>query len=144
MLDVPLQNDFKTPLIQEMINSSQGKIDSYWMAAGCIPQFMGHTMAPMVHTIADNSTDRLQFLVMLQKLYKESGRSDVFAKIINSKSTNGYTVLVYIESAHENNRFAKFEEPAINKLLKYSFHSDIFVFLLMFLIKKFSILVILI
>lgn len=114
------EKDFKKKMLDSMKDTAiNGNVDRYWKEAGCEPKYIGQTMSPLVHVMAENSTDRMQYMVYLKKYYVAKNDIATFKKIINAKNTQGQTVLDYIQYALKNMNFVKEEEKGLNEFVKF-------------------------
>ena len=114
------EKDFNKKMMDSMKETaSNGNVDNYWQEAGCEAQYMAQTMSPLVHVIAENSTDRMQFMVYLRKYYANKKDLGTFKKIVNAKNSQGQTVLDYIQHAFNNRRFVSMEEKGLNEFIKF-------------------------
>lgn len=114
------EKDFNKKMMDSMKETAvNGNIDGYWQEAGCEPMYIAQTMSPLIHVIAENSTDRMQYMLYLKKYYTNKKDPGTFKKIINSKNSRGQTVLDYIQYAFNNRRFANIEEKGLNEFIKF-------------------------
>lgn len=114
------EKQFHKKMLAPMSEKSFGSHpDRYWTEAGCEPRYIADTWSPIPHIIAENATDRMQFLVYLKKVYVARNDLATFKKIINSKNSQGQTVLDYIQYVWSTQRYIKEEEPALNAFAKY-------------------------
>ena len=114
------EKDFNKKMMDSMKETAvNGNIDGYWQEAGCEPMYIAQTMSPLIHVIAENSTDRMQYMLYLKKYYTNKKDPGTFKKIINSKNSRGQTVLDYIQYAFNNRRFANMEEKGLNEFIKF-------------------------
>nr|BDT28189.1 hypothetical protein BHI3_16550 [Bacteriovorax sp. HI3] len=114
------EKDFNKKMLDSMKETAvNGNIDGYWQEAGCEPMYIAQTMSPLIHVIAENSTDRMQYMLYLKKYYTNKKDPGTFRKIINSKNSQGQTVLDYIQYAFNNRRFANIEEKGLNEFIKF-------------------------
>ncbi|MBC7539401.1 MAG: hypothetical protein H7281_11315 [Bacteriovorax sp.] len=112
--------DFKKKIADQMPKTAtDGNMDRYWLEPGCEPRYIAGTMSPIIHLTAENSTDRMQFVQYLKKLYETKNDLATFKKILNSKNTQGQTVLDYIQYIYSNKRFIPQEEAGLNAFVKY-------------------------
>ena len=114
------EKEFLTKMIIPMAEKSFGSSpDRYWTEAGCETRYIPETFSPIPHIIAENTTDRMQFMHYLKKIYVAKNDLSAFKKIINSKNTQGQTVLDYMHHVWSINRYIMEEEPALNEFAKY-------------------------
>jgi predicted dithiol-disulfide oxidoreductase (DUF899 family) len=112
--------DFKKEFTDDMPKTAiDGNVDRYWLEPGCEPLYIAHTMSPIIHLTAENSTDRMQFVQYLKKIYEAKNDLTTFKKILNAKNTQGQTVLDYIQYIYSNKRFIPQEEAGLNTFIKY-------------------------
>lgn len=121
LIEVPRnEKEFLKKMIIPMAEKSFGSSpDRYWTEAGCEPRYIPETLSPIPHIIAENTTDRMQFMHSLKKIYVAKNDLATFTKIINSKNTQGQTVLDYMHYVWSTNRYIEEEEPALNEFAKY-------------------------
>lgn len=112
------EKDFKRKMLESMAKTGAG-VDRFWQASGCEPRYIPKTSSPLIHLIAENSTDRMQYIIFLQKYYTEKRDPASFKKALNSKNSQGQTVLDYIQYVYSNKRFNTAEEPGLNAFVKY-------------------------
>ena len=114
------EKEFLKKMIVPMAAKSFGSSpDRYWTEAGCEARYIPDTFSPIPHVIAENTTDRMQFMHYLKKIYVAKNDLATFKKIINSKNTKGQTILDYIHHVWSIKRYIKEEEPALNEFVKY-------------------------
>ena len=114
------EREFKRRILDPMLlTSKNNNIDKYWTEAGCEPSNLANTMSPILHIIAENSTDRMQFVEFLQKYYIAKNDRATFVRILNARNTNGQTVLDYIQHSYSTRRFIKAEEAGLNKFVQF-------------------------
>lgn len=114
------ERDFKKRMIDAMAKTAtDGNMDAYWTEPGCEPNYIANTSSPLIHIVAQNSTDRMQYMVYLQKYYTARNDFTTFRKILNAKNTQGQTVLDYIQHSFSGRRFARQEEPGLNEFIKF-------------------------
>ena len=114
------EKEFLKKMIIPMAEKSFGSSpDRYWTEAGCEPRYIPETLSPIPHIIAENTTDRMQFMHYLKKIYVARNDLATFKKIINSKNTQGQTVLDYMHYVWSNDRYIEEEEPALNEFARY-------------------------
>ena len=113
--------DIKKRLIEPMKKSSFSP-DQYFTAAGCEPQLVGATSMPIIHMVAENTTQRLDLLKVIHKYYTQerTDKPSVWLKVINAKNNRGWTVLDYLTYLLVNKKLAKEEEEGVNKFLKFA------------------------
>lgn len=121
LMEVPRnEKEFLKKMVVPMKEKSFGSNpDRYWTEAGCEPRYIPETLSPIPHIIAENTTDRMQFMHSLKKIFTAKNDLATFKKIINAKNTQGQTVLDYIQYVWSNGRYIKEEEPALNEFAKY-------------------------
>ena len=98
--DPPAWNTKKKFLepMEEAAASIGRKAEDILLNPYCEPRYIGATLAPILHLMAENTTDRLAFLVEIRKYFLEKRqRPDIWRAMVNSKNTRGMTVLDYIE-----------------------------------------------
>lgn len=110
--DIDGARDFRKRMLEPM--QQAGTVDRTWTYAGCEPSYISSTMSPIIHIIAENSTDRLEQLVELRKYYVDvKDNPAVWLLIVNSTNTKGQTVLDYMEYIEQTKRFVPIERPGI-------------------------------
>ncbi len=114
------ERDFKRKIIVPMTaESPDGNMDKFWLGSHCESRYQTDTRSPIAHVAAENSTDRLVYMVALHKIYADKNDLATFTKIINAKNSRGQTTLDYISFMVSNKNLLKIEEPGLNKFVKF-------------------------
>lgn len=106
---------FKVEILKVMKNTPYS-FEKYWTQAECRPDKLGATLAPIVHLAADEAYGRR---VWLETLYNELKDEVMWKKIVNSKNTEGQTVLDYIVFGYRSKMYRPEEIEDVNKLSKF-------------------------
>ncbi len=96
-----------------------GKIDMYFLEAGCNPDNIGGTRSPLAHIAAEIPSDRLEHLEVLKKYFIEKKKVGLFTKMLNAKNTQGHTTLDYLNYLIENKKFTDTQVEASVEFKKY-------------------------
>ena len=117
---IDTEKEFKTRIIAKMEEfTPDDNINRYWLETGCITRYSGNSQSPLIHVTAENSTERLIFLVMLKKYLSDKNDLATFNKIINLKNTDGMTTMDYIQYMVDHNKLIKEEEAGLNKYVNF-------------------------
>jgi hypothetical protein len=107
--------EFRKKILDEMNGpDTVAYFDDFWKVPACEPRYIASTMSPLIHFVAENSTDRLFMLKELCKYYLEvRKRPDIWAAIVNVKNTEQQTSLDYMEYILIHKRNIPEELPGI-------------------------------
>lgn len=95
-------------LISEMEKTApNGKVDNYFLEAGCNPDNLGSARVPLAQIAAELPTDRLDHLEAVRKYFIETKKDGLFVKMLNAKNTEGHTTLDYLNYLVENRKFSQ-------------------------------------
>ena len=119
--DIRGAKTLKKRIISRMEKTApNGKIDLYFLEAGCDPQHLeGGSRVPITQVAAELPSDRLDHLDVLKKYFVENKKEDLFEKAINAKNTKGQTTLDYLSYLIDNKKFDQTQMEASESFRKY-------------------------
>jgi hypothetical protein len=108
------------------------KVENYFLEAGCNPNKIGATRAPLAHLATEEATVFIAHLEVIRKYFVEKVQIGMFAKVLNAKNTKGHTTLDYLHYLLENKILTKkqinYSGEFINYLCahgaEYSYYPD--------------------
>lgn len=118
--DIRGAKTLKKRVISEMEkNAPNGKIDSYFLEAGCNPDNLGSARVPLAQIAAELPSDRLEHLEVIKKYFIEKKKDGLFTKMLNAKNTQGHTTLDYLNYLLVNKKFDQTQIDASEKFKNY-------------------------
>lgn len=111
-----LKKKITSKLETKLIN---GKIDLYFLEAGCNPDNLGGARSPIAHIAAEIPSDRIEHLEVLRKYFIEKKKDELFTKMLNAKNTQGHTTLDYLNYLLINKKFTETQVEASGNFIKY-------------------------
>ncbi len=100
-------------------NLVNGKVDSYFLEAGCSPEEIGNARSPIAHLAIELPTVRTEHLEVLRKYFIEKKKDGLFTKMLNAKNTIGQTSLDYVQYMIENGKYVQSQKPELGNFIKY-------------------------
>ena len=118
--DVRGAKTLRKRLISKMEGTApNGKVDSYFLEAGCNPDNLGSSRVPLAQIAAELPSVRIDHLEVVRKYFIEKNKDGLFTKMLNAKNTRGHTTLDYLAYLVENRKFTQFQVDASPAFKKY-------------------------
>ena len=96
-----------------------GKIDSYFLEAGCDPDKIGRTYSPLAHLASELPSEYMPHLEVIRKYFIEKRYDGLYARMLNAKNTKGHTSLDYVQFLLENRLLLDQEVVNIGEYITY-------------------------
>ncbi len=96
-----------------------GKIDSYFLEAGCNPDYIGQTLSPLAHLATELPSEYTPHLEVIRKYFIEKRYDGLFTRMLNAKNTRGHTSLDYVQYLLEKRLYIREEASNIGEYISY-------------------------
>ena len=118
--DIRGSKTLRKRVISEMEQTApNGKIELYFIEAGCGPENLGNARVPLAQIAAELPSKRIQHLEVIKQYLIEKNKDGLFAKMLNAKNTQGHTTLDYLNYLLVNKKFTQTQIDASENFKNY-------------------------